>query len=514
MQAFGYTVETMQFMLLPLVTEARDPLGSMGNDSALACLSDKSRLIYDYFKQLFAQITNPPIDSIREEIVMSLECFIGPERNLLETSPKHANRLNILHPIISNGELDDIKEMDTQGWKTKTIDITFPKRDGESGMLKTIGRICQESTTAIKNGYSMIVLSDRGISSERMALSTLIACGAVHHHLVNTAQRTRIGIILETGEAREVHHHCLLIGYGADAINPYVAFEALWQAKESGLLSDEDYETIDDLVVAYKKGVAKGILKVMAKMGISTLQSYKGAQIFEAVGLAKEIIEKCFVGTASRVEGIGFEILFNETKQRHEIGYPERLDNRIKVLPNPGDFHWRREGDTHMWDPDTISSLQIASKTNSKEAYERFSSYANEVSTKRSAFRGLLNFKFPDQGIDLSEVEPAKEIVKRFCTGAMSFGSISAESHEALAIAMNRLGGKSNTGEGGEDPERFKPMANGDSKRSAIKQIASGRFGVTTWYLANSMNSRSRLFKERSQAKGRTSRRKGRREHS
>ena len=486
MQALGYTIETMQFMLLPLVTESRDPLGSMGNDSALACLSDKSRLIYDYFKQLFAQITNPPIDSIREEIVMSLECFIGPERNLLETSPRHANRLNLLHPIISNGELDDIKEIATPGWKTKTIDITFPKRDGKEGMLNRINRICEESTTAIKDGYSMIVLSDREISADRMALSTLIACGAVHHHLVNTAQRTRIGIILETGEAREVHHHCLLIGYGADAINPYVAFEALWQSKENGLLSSEEYKTIDDLVAAYKKGVAKGILKVMAKMGISTLQSYKGAQIFEAVGLAKEIIDRCFVGTASRVEGIGFEILFNETKQRHELGYPERLDNRIEVLPNPGDFHWRREGDTHMWDPDTISSLQIASKTNSKKDYERFSAHANEVSTKRSAFRGLLNFKFPDRGIDLSDVEPAKEIVKRFCTGAMSFGSISAESHEALAIAMNRLGGKSNTGEGGEDPERFKPMANGDSKRSAIKQIASGRFGVTTWYLANS----------------------------
>ncbi len=486
MQALGYTIETMQFMLLPLVTESRDPLGSMGNDSALACLSDKSRLIYDYFKQLFAQITNPPIDSIREEIVMSLECFIGPERNLLETSPRHANRLNLLHPIISNGELEDIKEMDNFGWKTKTIDITFPKRDGKDGMLNTIDRICEESTTAINDGYSMIVLSDREISAERMALSTLIACGAVHHHLVNTAQRTRIGIVLETGEAREVHHHCLLIGYGADAVNPYVAFEALWQARENGLLSSKTYENIDDLVAAYKKGVAKGILKVMAKMGISTLQSYKGAQIFEAVGLAKEIIDRCFVGTASRVEGIGFEILFNETKQRHELGYPERLDNRIEVLPNPGDFHWRREGDTHMWDPDTISSLQIASKTNSKEAYERFSAHANEVSTKRSAFRGLLNFKFPDTGIDLSEVEPAKEIVKRFCTGAMSFGSISAESHEALAIAMNRLGGKSNTGEGGEDPERFIPMANGDSKRSAIKQIASGRFGVTTWYLANS----------------------------
>ncbi|MBA57730.1 MAG: glutamate synthase large subunit [Gammaproteobacteria bacterium] len=486
MQAFGYTIETMQFMLLPLVTEARDPLGSMGNDSALACLSEKSRMLYDYFKQLFAQITNPPIDSIREEIVMSLECFIGPEKNLLETSEEHANRLNIPHPIISNAELDSIKEMSGTHWKTKTIDMTFAKELGKEGMLEALDRICKESTRAIEEGYSLIVLSDRKISPHRMALSSLAACGAVHHHLVSGAQRTRIGIIMETGEAREVHHHCLLAGYGADAINPYLAFEAIWQAKEDGLLDKEKYQTINDLVQGYKKGVAKGILKVMAKMGISTLQSYKGAQIFEAVGIADEIIDRCFVGTPSRVQGIGFDILFEETRQRHQTAYPERQENMIPVLPNPGDFHWRREGDAHMWDPETISTLQIATKKNSKEAYSQFSAHANEISTRKSAFRGLLDFKYPEEGIEISKVETAAEIVKRFCTGAMSFGSISAESHEALAVAMNRLGGKSNTGEGGEDPSRFEPMENGDSKRSAIKQIASGRFGVTNWYLANS----------------------------
>ncbi len=488
MQAFGYTVETMQFMLLPMVTEARDPLGSMGNDAALACLSDKSRMIYDYFKQLFAQITNPPIDSIREEVVMSLECFIGPEANLLEVSPQHAHRLKMPHPILSNEELSSIKHMDYRGWKTQTIDITFEHAQGEQGLADALDRICQEASAAIADGYSMLILSDRNISKEKMPISSLVACGAVHHHLVATHQRTRIGLVVESGEAREVHHHCLLTGYGADAINPYLAFESLWQAKIDGLLSDKDYPTDDSIVAAYKKAVAKGMLKVMAKMGISTLQSYKGAQIFEAVGLADEIVDRCFVGTASRVQGVNFSTLFKEMKQRHAIGYPPRDENRIPLLPNPGDFHWRKTGDAHMWDPTAIASLQNAARTNDKDAYWAFAKHINEESTRRCTFRGLLTFKEGVNGgpIDISEVEPASEIVKRFCTGAMSFGSISAESHESLAIAMNRLGGKSNTGEGGEDPERFTPMANGDSKRSAIKQVASGRFGVTIWYLANS----------------------------
>ncbi len=486
MQAFGYTLETMQFMLLPLVTEVRDPLGSMGNDSALACLSDKSRMIYDYFKQLFAQITNPPIDSIREEVVMSLACFIGPESNLLETTEEHVHRLSLPHPILSNDELASIKNISERGWKTQTIDVTFEKSAGMAGMLEAIDRICHEATAAIDAGFSIIVLSDRPISASRMALSSLIACGAVHHHLVGTHQRTRIGIVIESGEAREVHHHCLLIGYGADAINPYVAFESLWQAQRDGLLDVAEYPDIHKIVASYKKGVAKGILKVMAKMGICTLQSYKGAQIFEAVGLAEEIINRCFVGTTSRVQGVSFDVLFDEMKVRHEIGYPTRNENLIPVLPNPGDFHWRRGGDTHMWDPETISNLQVAARTNNEDAYWQFANHANGESTRRATFRGLLDFKYAESPIELDEVEAASEIVKRFCTGAMSFGSISAESHEALAVAMNRLGGKSNTGEGGEDPIRFETMENGDSKRSAIKQVASGRFGVTIWYLTNS----------------------------
>ncbi|MFT5804595.1 MAG: glutamate synthase (NADPH/NADH) large chain, partial [Candidatus Paceibacteria bacterium] len=488
MQAFGYTVETMQFMLLPMVTEARDPLGSMGNDSALACLSDKSRMIYDYFKQLFAQVTNPPIDSIREEVVMSLECFIGPEGNLLETTEQHAHRLKMAHPILSNEELSSLKHMDHRGWRTCTIDITFEGALGQTGLMAALTRICDEATTAINDGYSLIILSDRNISKTHMAISALAACGAVHHHLVAAHQRTRIGLLLETGEAREVHHHCLLTGYGADAINPYLAFESLWQASRDGLLDQSLFADDDAIVSAYKKAVAKGMLKVMAKMGISTLQSYKGAQIFEAVGIADDIIDRCFVGTASRVQGVNFEVLFNEMQQRHQLGYPTRSSNLIPILPNPGDIHWRREGDAHMWDPTAISSLQLAARTNNQDAYWAFAKHTNEETTRRCTFRGLLTFKDGANGgpIPLDEVESAQEIVKRFCTGAMSFGSISAEAHEGLAIAMNRIGGKSNTGEGGEDPIRFDPMANGDSKRSSIKQVASGRFGVTIWYLANS----------------------------
>ncbi len=487
MQAFGYTVETMEFMLIPLVNEARDPLGSMGNDSALACLSEKSRMSYDYFKQLFAQITNPPIDSIREEVVMSLACFVGPEQNVLGCSEKHVNRLKLKTPILSNEELNTLKNIDYRGWKSKVIDITFEKKSGPQGMMECIHSTCVSASEAIAEGYSLIILSDRELSADRMAVSSLIACGAVHHHLVNSHERARIGIIVESGEAREVHHHCLLTGYGADAINPYIAFESLLQAREDGLLEKSRYPSMTSIVDAYKKGVAKGMLKVMAKMGISTLQSYKGAQIFEAVGLADDIISLCFVGTASRVQGVDFNILFEEMSQRHELGFPQRDVNLVEVLPNPGDFHWRRGGETHMWDPQSISNLQVAARTNDQQAYWDFAKHANEYSTRSATFRGLLRFKkVSGDAIPLKAVEPASEIVKRFCTGAMSLGSISSESHEALAIAMNRLGGKSNTGEGGEDERRFTPMANGDSKRSAIKQVASGRFGVTMWYLANS----------------------------
>ncbi len=487
MQAFGYTTETMQFMLLPLVQELRDPVGSMGNDSALACLSDRPRMIYDYFKQRFAQVTNPPIDSIREEVVMSLECYIGPEANLLETTAKNAHRLRVPHPILTNEELESLKHMNHRGWRTMTIDITYERAQGSDGLGKCLDAICAQASQAIEDGYSLIVLSDRNIGAERIPVSTLLASSAVHHHLVHNQQRTRIGIVLETGEAREVHHHCLLIGYGADAINPYLAFESLFQAKIDGLLDEQEYPNDDSIVADYRKGVAKGMLKVMAKMGISTLQSYKGAQIFEAVGLGEEVIDRCFKGTASRIKGVAFDVLAEESLRRHAIGYPGRDVVRMPVLPNPGDYHWRAGGETHMWNPDTIANIQLAARSNDRDAYAKFARFSNEEATRKSTLRGLLKFRENVNGgpIALDEVEPAKEIVKRFATGAMSFGSISAESHEALAIAMNRLGGKSNTGEGGEDSVRFTPMVNGDSKRSAIKQIASGRFGVTNWYLTN-----------------------------
>ena len=487
MQAFGYTTETMQFMLIPLVQELRDPVGSMGNDTALACLSDKPRMIYDYFKQLFAQVTNPAIDSIREEVVMSLECYIGPEANLLDTTEQHAHRLRVPHPILDNEELAALKHINHRGWRSLTIDITYDKAEGTAGLDKCLENICFQATEAINDGYSLIVLSDRNISEDRVPVSSLLAVGAVHHHLVDNRLRTRIGLVVETGEAREVHHHCLLVGYGADAINPYLAFEALFQAKRDGLLPADEYPNDDTIVADYRKGVVKGMFKVMAKIGISTLQSYKGAQIFEAVGLGENVVNRCFKGTASRIKGVELDVLAEEALRRHELGYPSRDVVRLPVLPNPGDFHWRSGGELHMWNPDTIANLQVAARTNSREAYKRFADFSNNQATRRATLRGLLKFKEGANGgpIPLDEVEPAKDIVKRFATGAMSFGSISAESHESLAIAMNRLGGKSNTGEGGEDPERFKPLPNGDSKRSAIKQVASGRFGVTNWYLTN-----------------------------
>ncbi len=487
MQAFGYTTETLQFMLLPLVNQKRDPVGAMGNDSALACLSDQPRMVYDYFKQLFAQVTNPPIDSIREEIIMSLECYVGPEQNLLETSEANCQRLLIPHPILTNGELAALRDMTERGWRTRVIDLTFAKSEGAEGLPRALDRICEEAEAAIDQGYSLVILSDRQIGPQRVPVSALLACGAVHHHLVRQAQRTRLGLIIETGEAREVHHHCLLIGYGADAINPYLAYESLWQARRDGWLEEPDFADDPQVVQAYRLGVAKGMLKVMAKMGISTLQSYKGAQIFEAVGLNDEVIGRCFAGTASRVQGVGLATLGEELLRRHALGYPEELEDRFPLLPNPGEFHWRAEGERHVWDPESVTQLQLAARGNDSGAYEQFARRVNDDALRRCTLRGLLRLRRPagQEPVPLDEVESAGEIVKRFCTGAMSYGSISRETHEMLAVAMNRLGGRSNTGEGGEDPARFLPLPNGDTKRSAIKQIASGRFGVTAWYLAN-----------------------------
>ncbi len=480
MRAFGYTTETMQFMLLPLLLAKKDPLGSMGDDTALACLSDQPRMLYDYFRQLFAQVTNPAIDSIREEVIMSLECYVGPEGNLLETTPEQSHRLAVPHPILTNQEAAALRAMNHRGWTSQTLDITFAADDNADALEVALERICREATHAIEAGHSLIILSDRATGPDRVPISALLACGAVHHHLLRHEQRTRVGIIVETGEAREVHHFCLLAGYGADAINPYLAFEAAQQARDDGLL-DGDW-TDDSIVAAYRKGVAKGMLKVMAKMGISTLQSYKGAQIFEAVGLNHDVIDRCFVGTASRIKGVGFDVLAEESRRRHAMGFCSDADT--PDLPNQGLYAWRKEGEKHAWNPLTIAAVQAAAKSGDEAAYRKFSRMMNDKVAGECYLRGLLKFR-TGTPVPLTEVEPVTSIVRRFCTGAMSYGSISAESHETLAVAMNRLGGKSNTGEGGEDYSRFRPLPNGDSKRSAIKQVASGRFGVTSWYLTN-----------------------------
>ena len=482
MQAFGYTIETMHFMLVPMIQTQVDPIGSMGNDSAIACLSDQPRLIYDYFKQLFAQVTNPSIDSIREDVIMSLECYIGPEKNLLAATPEHCHRLLIHHPILTNEELGALKHMDLRGWKTASIDITFDRSLGKAGLEKTLDRICDEAEKAIDDGYSLVLLTDRALSNQRVAVSSLLACGAVHQHLVKVAKRTAIGIVVETGEAREVHHHCLHVGFGADAINPYLAFESLWQASRDGMLEEKDE---DKIVSQYRKAVAKGMLKVMAKMGISTLASYKGAQIFEALGLQNDVIDRCFKGTSSRIQGCSFDILAEETLRRHALAFPTERSDAWSMLPNVGEFHWRAEGEKHGWDPAAIADIQVAARNGDKNAYRRFADHINQDARMRYALRGLFEFQSTRDPIPLDKVQTADKIVKRFCTGAMSLGSISSEAHETLAIAMNRVGGKSNTGEGGEDPARFKILDNGDSKRSAIKQVASGRFGVTIEYLTN-----------------------------
>lgn len=500
MRAFGYTSETLEFMLLPLVKLAKDPILSMGNDAALACLSDQPRLVYDYFSQLFAQVTNPPIDSIREEIVMSVECYIGPEGNLLQSTEAQCNRLLLHNPILDGDQMAAIRRLEREpfrAWCSRMIDITFEldsesRATAEQCMLNRLEQICHEAEQAIADGCSLIVLSDRTVSASRVPLSALMATSMIHHHLVEQQLRTRIGIVVETGEAREVHHHCLLTGFGADAVHPYLALEAIIDHHRNSSMPDVDRLSAEQCVQGYRKGVMKGMLKVLAKMGISTLASYKGARIFEAIGLNSQVIEKAFPGTASRIEGVGFSVLADEAVRRHGLGFggatrdvsnsPDQ--EATPRLETAGTYHWRHGGEKHAWTPLNIANIQQAAKNGDVDAYERFSKAINQQTARECHLRGLLKFR-TRTSIPLQQVEPAREIVKRFCTGAMSFGSISAESHETLAIAMNRLGGKSNTGEGGEDYRRFELDENGDSRRSAIKQVASGRFGVTAYYLAH-----------------------------
>jgi len=480
MPLFGYTIETIQMLLVPMFKTRKEALGSMGNDAPLACLSAMQPIMYDYFKQLFAQVTNPPIDPFREKIVMSLACPIGPEGNILEPGPGQCQRMWLENPIISIGAMDAIQHSNIHGWKAAVIDITYDISMGLD-IEKAIDRICGEAEEAAKS-HQFVILSDKKASASRIPVSALLASGAVHHHLLATRLRAKCALIVETGEAREVHHMCTLIGFGADAVSPYMVYEIAHLLREEQVIDP----VISDEVVFdnYCSAIERGISKVMAKMGISTLQSYKGAQIFEAVGLSSEVMDKCFIGCASRIGGITFKTIAEENLQRHEIAFGKQ-ECDARILRNPGFLHWRSGGEKHVNDPESIASLQEATKSNNKNAYEKYCAAAM-ASIKDCTLRGQLEIAFPAQGsIDISEVEPAANIVKRFVTGAMSFGSISMEAHSTLAIAMNRLGGKSNTGEGGEDEARYLNQEEGNSMRSSIKQIASGRFGVTASYLAN-----------------------------
>jgi glutamate synthase domain-containing protein 2/glutamate synthase domain-containing protein 1/glutamate synthase domain-containing protein 3 len=515
-RAFGFTQEDLRVLLTPMAIEAAEPIGSMGNDLALAVLSDQAPPLFSYFKQLFAQVTNPPIDPIREEIVMSLATSLGSERNLFDETPEHAHKLLLDQPILLNRELETLRHVEHDVYAARTIDSTWPIAEGPAGMRAAIERICRQAHEAIAEGVNIIVVSDRLLGPLRAPIPSLLAVAAVHHHLVREGTRLRAGIILESGEPREVHHFATLIGYGVSAINPYLLLESLdtmvleGHIRRTGGDGREEPLSAEQAAQNLVKAIGKGLLKTISKMGISTIQSYRGAQIFEAVGLEPELIDTHFTGTASRIGGIGLDVLAAEALARHARAYPTPHD---ELLPVGGVYAWRRDGEHHMWNPETIALVQhavraangdVAAALNGDRqaheavrespAFEKYREYAravNEDAARRATLRGLLKIGGADASEDgagaipIEEVEAASEIVKRFCTGAMSLGSISREAHETLAIAMNRLGGRSNTGEGGEDPSRFLPDANGDRRRSAIKQVASGRFGVTIHYLVN-----------------------------
>jgi glutamate synthase domain-containing protein 2/glutamate synthase domain-containing protein 1/glutamate synthase domain-containing protein 3 len=486
--AFGYTNEDLKMIIVPMASKAAEAVGSMGSDTPLACLSDKPQLLYNYFRQLFAQVTNPPLDAIREELVTSLYTYLGREGNLLSEVPKNCHLIKLKQPILSNADLEKLREVSHGDLRAETLPMLFDVADGEAGLEKAVENLCESAAKAVRDGASILVLSDRGVNAAKAPIPSLLATAAVHHHLIRQGTRTQCGLVIETGEAREAHHFCLLIGYGAGAINPYLVFETLADLSKQGALPGE--LTLEAAKKNYIKAANKAILKVASKMGISTVQSYRGAQIFEAIGLSNRLVEKYFAGTASRIQGVDLDVVARESLMRHRHGYPPIQVNG-EVLDNGGFYQWRRDGEYHMWNPDTIAKMQHAVRIGVEKPVDGFKTFqeytkiANDESKHRCTLRGLLNFKKAATPIPLEEVEPAKEIVKRFVTGAMSFGSISKEAHETLAIAMNRIGGKSNTGEGGEDPERFKKDANGDWRRSAIKQVASGRFGVTTEYLVN-----------------------------
>ncbi|XP_062232093.1 glutamate synthase 2 [NADH], chloroplastic-like isoform X2 [Phragmites australis] len=495
LKAFGYTVEALEMLLLPMAKNGLEALGSMGNDTPLAVMSNREKLTYEYFKQMFAQVTNPPIDPIREKIVTSMECMIGPEGDISETTEQQCHRLKLKGPLLHIDEMEAIKKMNFRGWRSKVLDITYPKKYGRKGLEHTLDKICEQAHAAIHEGYTILVLSDRGFSPDRVPVSSLLAVGAVHQHLVSNLERTRIGLLVDSAEPREVHHFCTLIGFGADAICPYLAIEAIRQLQIDGKIPPNDdgqSYTQEQLTKKYFNASNYGIMKVLAKMGISTLASYKGAQIFEALGLASEVVSKCFEGTPSRVEGATFEMLAQDALCLHELAFPSRTlppgSADANSLPNPGDYHWRKNGEIHLNDPIAIAKLQEAARINSREAYKEYSRCIQELN-KSCTLRGMLKFREIPLRISLDEVEPASEIVKRFCTGAMSYGSISWEAHTTLAEAMNIMEGKSNTGEGGEQPSRMEPLPDGsmNPRISAIKQVASGRFGVSIYYLTNAV---------------------------
>ncbi len=481
--AFGYSQEDLRMIIAPMATKGEEPVASMGNDAALAVLSDRQPPLFSYFKQLFAQVTNPPIDPIRESVVMSLQAGVGAEHNLLAESPDQAHQLVMDQPILRNHELEKLRQVSHEIFDAATIDITWPIEQGPDGMADRLDAVCEEAANHVEHGANILILSDRNLGPERVAMPSLLAVAAVHHHLVRRGTRLRTGLVIESGEPRDIHHMATLIGYGAAAINPYLMFESLDELADRSLLPEDlDREEAEKRIV---KAIGKGLMKTISKMGISTIQSYCGAQIFEAVGLEPELIARHFTGTASRIGGIGMDILSTEAMERHFRAYP-RVDR--EVLPVGGVLQWRRDGETHIWNPDTIAKLQHSVRGqngDSAHTYAEFSRMVNEDSVRKAALRGLMRLRTVREPLPLDQIESATEIVKRFTTGAMSLGALSREAHETLAIAMNRLGAKSNTGEGGEDPSRYTPDDNGDLRRSAIKQVASGRFGVTIHYLVN-----------------------------
>ncbi len=480
--AFGYTDEDLSTILCAMASRGSEPVGSMGNDTPLAVLSKRPKLLFNYFKQLFAQVTNPAIDPIREQLVMSLMCYIGREANLINETPRNARLLKLSRPILTNDDLDKLKHSQHENFRTCTVPILFRISEGMKGVHKALERCFSEAEQAVNEGYSLIVLSDRGISGESAAIPSLLAVSAVHHHLLRCGLRTKIGIVIETGEAREVAHFAQLLGYGASAIIPYLAFETVADMAINGALEQESI--IPDALDKYMKAVEKGLLKIFSKMGISTVRSYRGAQIFEAVGLDSEIIDQYFPGTGSRIGGIGLKVVIEEVLQRHRLAFTASGNGGQLMLPRAGEYSFRKRGEYHAWSPEAIFSLQQATSKGDYDLFGKFSAIANDNTEVLQSLRGLLKFKDGEK-VALEEVEPVEEIMKRFVSGAMSFGSISREAHQTLAIAMNRIGGMSNSGEGGEDEVRFETLPNGDSMSSAIKQVASGRFGVTTNYLVN-----------------------------